>query len=1237
MDKNQERQDELIQQLAARPGNHTGNRDRQQVASAAVQLLSILSSVRNTHTGPALTAKRADRLAIENKLAHVDNLLSNQRVERAFNRELSRNTRQKSPAEGAPAKRDGSFAPCAATSSGAGSFNEPVWPEKGPSLLTSGAGNSVKPVSGGNILSTMLSPVVDALHETDRLISQYDPLRFPGAEASVQRAAPKSRTPQTNRALNKFLIKRGLLRVKKTNHIPLIKTLNGVSQYLAVSPDGLTHLAARLPGGQLKTDTGETVPLPKEYAPIVFYRWLSNQVLGMDPEQWLAKKMATHALNEESTVGELEQLLAADAVLPHNGRHSAEAELKKLWNVFVRDTFPIFAIDSARSLLLHDMEWGMVHAGSLVLKEMGVPIADIDMESARYMGNLFLTLIQEDSLPKDFDAIRLFRLQALLEYVRRHSQEIDPNRTEDWEHIIERVDGELLKSYKHYQENNVVGRFNKALSHWKTRRQVIESWIKSYTIANPGKKQYTVDEYMDQNFMGSSNVRYNNPPPILPVEKSYASLTSHVADSFAELDKPLVTAALSSLDDNETLFIQGAEIKLASARLSMPHPPVNAHDRGWGQWTHARADSELLSNVDLFTASKNNEERIYALKGEEGGYTLYRVDRNKEKYCLNKLMNNCQNNKYPESKLSISTRDRIKSPSDDLTAFIDNLVQAHREVFYTNLYEKGYEKTTTQKIRDFLPSLIPFYDCTKSINSGDTAGASISCTLDVIAFIPVLGEMASLAGRFASSAAEAALRAAGRTALNAATRDAIQNGIFKQTIKSIGREVLRDIAVPTTSELFSVGKHLLQSIDPGFMLINDVGKLGKILLKRMAKKINHMPVPLKELVDKLERNIDEIAGVVEKKTFNPGEISVPEMPGGVKPSLFDLPANKGELSPVNSLDDLFNSNPCTGTRFRRGLDDLCAPPGNRFSNMPDDNRIFPLGVNQLTNNQVINIELVRLSALERLHPVRHEILERLLANQIKISDTAVLALSSMSDADLVKFIQKSYRLPITEENAKVLRNYIKELNTATRVINNERDTRVMVALDNTLSNAQASYIYGQGVMFVNERFFRSSPMEMLSTILHESSHATGTQDYLYHIDPFSGKEYEGLQKYTDINTLFGEYRRIRESDISKRGVQLITQPQIKTIINGEEEVALANKIIGAGVLFRDSQLPPGFEKGFVNSADTISDLTIRLYEASKKAGKPKMDDFVGLVNKAENKLDLKTDSAHTKVTGLKSL
>ncbi|WP_375152333.1 hypothetical protein [Enterococcus mundtii] len=88
---------------------------------------------------------------------------------------------------------------------------------------------------------------------------------------------------------------------------------------------------------------------------------------------------------------------------------------------------------------------------------------------------------------------------------------------------------------------------------------------------------------------------------------------------------------------------------------------------------------------------------------------------------------------------------------------IDRLFQKHRDQLYHQLYESGNDKTITSQVWEVVKHFIPFYDCvTGSINQ-DTEGAIVSCTIDALLMIPVLGQVTSLNMKFGLSVAKAAI------------------------------------------------------------------------------------------------------------------------------------------------------------------------------------------------------------------------------------------------------------------------------------------------------------------------------------------------------------------------------------------------------------------------------------------------------------------------------------------------
>ncbi|MDR7342396.1 hypothetical protein J2X14_000784 [Pantoea alhagi] len=186
----QKEQDEVVQRLAAQPGAHAGNIHRQRLANAMIQTLSVLSAVRNTPVGPAITPARAEALQIQQRIDLADSL----RVDQAIRRELMRSAARRSGENWASAtKQRGEAGEAAGTT-----HHQPLTDSDQPVILSAPAAHfesdDNKPASSlhpdatcsdnVNIYSP-LSSLQNAINVAEGFLRRYDPLTFPVAEAAA--------------------------------------------------------------------------------------------------------------------------------------------------------------------------------------------------------------------------------------------------------------------------------------------------------------------------------------------------------------------------------------------------------------------------------------------------------------------------------------------------------------------------------------------------------------------------------------------------------------------------------------------------------------------------------------------------------------------------------------------------------------------------------------------------------------------------------------------------------------------------------------------------------------------------------------------------------------------------------------------------------------------------------------------------------------------------------------------
>lgn len=187
--RGQKEQDEVVRRLAAQPGAHAENINRQRLANTMIQALSILSSVRNTSVGPAVTPARAAALQIQQRIALADSF----RIEQAIQRELRRSAARQSGEHQGSVKEQRKEA---GGETGA-THNQPIT-ELNQSVSRSapavhfGAGDnnfasSLHPDTARtdniNVYSP-LSSLQNAFNVAGEFLHRYDPLTFPVAEAA---------------------------------------------------------------------------------------------------------------------------------------------------------------------------------------------------------------------------------------------------------------------------------------------------------------------------------------------------------------------------------------------------------------------------------------------------------------------------------------------------------------------------------------------------------------------------------------------------------------------------------------------------------------------------------------------------------------------------------------------------------------------------------------------------------------------------------------------------------------------------------------------------------------------------------------------------------------------------------------------------------------------------------------------------------------------------------------------
>ncbi|EXU73904.1 hypothetical protein BG55_20140 [Erwinia mallotivora] len=1101
-------------------------------ASAILSAVTLISNITGQPKLHALTDNSARKHATDNALKNADWHYNNSRVAKAFKEHKSadfdkENTKTSDNVTPTDEKNENITGNIKADNLKKNSDNEVNPPEKIKGISSLFASQAQDNITAQNNQKTgIIDMIASAGNFIDRTINKYDPLTFPTTNASpVTNNRPEKTSLNNiskiqNNEINNFLKNESILISSYKNSIPLLKTLNGVAEFLDKKPHKSDEIARAILQQSGNTDSPKNAFISDSESDFIINRWLSEQILKTNPTDFLAQKIAETAFPEEYTLAHLKDFLSLDARLPNDNKQPVSPMLKELWNDAIEQAFPLFAVDNAEHIPLKDNKWGFKHAGALYLKQSGVEDQDITLESASFAGKMIFTLMEENALPDAINGADLFRLPALVEYAIHNPADWKNNDAESLMNTRKEAIKNLFSHYRQHIKNNVFDHFNEAMAVWKPRLEVVENYKR---LAQPW--------YLAQAAYASENNRgdFDNIPidytDYEAADAEYKEKTEHVAEKYADIDRILVNVALGEADEADLKFIADAQVKHVDIEISDVETARNQM-RPMSPQELLSKTSSLKPGVSVFSAVKGGKEKIYALKPEEAGYSLQLLNRDKDDYYWKDLMADNQGLNNPNYKLNVIPRDTHKNQADGMEVLLNSLVKEHKDHFYKSLYDQGYEKLFSEKVRDFFLSLIPFYDCTQSIRSGDVAGATISCSLDILSFIPVVGKIASMSGKFAGSVAMGVKQIA-RTAMTTATRDAIQSGVFRQAVKDVGKNTLRNIAIPGTRQLSAVGVEAIRAVDPGFEMLWNAGKVSKKLLMAIAKKIeNKAPVSFEKIINKLntkEKQLENIRKIRYKKNEIDTEINIKNEiknkkiePGTYKndgTTLDEINVKKGSKVNENLL-------PFCTSRIKRGLDDLCiqAPQLNI-----DDNGVMNFHTEKPGEYKFG----IYPPLLKKINPERYNILKNTLDNIDSISESVVKNINAMSDLEIERHF---FEMTSSIASAKDIKNKLAELDTAIDLLNSDFENRYIIS--NLYSDQKGVYgLYNKNLkrIILNDETF-SSPEALTQGILHEITHSVDTEDYLYfNVDLASGT---GRKVYQSEKEMLDQYVSAMTDDTS---------------------------------------------------------------------------------------------------------
>lgn len=974
--------------------------------------------------------------------------------------------------------------------------------------------------------------------------------------------------------------------------------------------------------------------LTAEQADSVIRNWLFDSVLGMSAERYIAGKVAGYVYPEQITANMPNSML--NSAVQEDGRLASLSSaqkifFQKLWNDALDKTLPFrnwSNTDPVQLLSITDDAFVWMHTGALWLADTGIDLRNTTHEECRVTGKALWEMAVSGNITTNH--LKYFELPAVLFQPEKCLNNTTP--TDTLNAIIKYIQHrrEVTNIYEDFS-TKVKNLINETAA-WRSRGNITEGYVSQCpkdvltNIAYPElfeqRAHPTKQQILDHGLFKVKQKYLNGATqkgcPDVDVTDEFRLKTERIADAFMPVDEYYLAMAMGNAPKNELDFINSPNSiirQISSTLTTYIGRGVNYVDK-----------KIELQNTDLYSVTVGKEERIYSFIPQNNqGYKFERIDKNKGKYLQYNLfgIKNSRStvldkedsikigssvtgnwHKYRQS-FSVS-KPPVTGNDTAAVNFLQYVKKKHRQEFYDQMYSGGYDPSIGEQTWNFVKHFIPFYDCATE-KFPENLG---SCLLDALMLIPLAGQSAALLSKFSQGLARGVR--VGMAAKGISATKAIITGVAKE------------ISLPTLGQITSLSKNAIGVIDPGFDLIRGVSKVSYKGVAKLAnwiragKNADNIRI-LEEILKKIPAQNDLKAA----QKMSPSEYKMANFPNlemklpvtnvgkknGHKVYVIADPETgekfgkkyfinkKGELKThirnKNNKKPFIMTDPCTGRRIKRSLDDVCVPSKFPPATTPNDNRVYQIP-NIDTEGQ--SFETVRLSSLKTHNPVRHEIIEKMFANSVTVSNHAVRRLSEMSNKRLIQFVEDAYRLVISEESAAVLRNNIIEGNEALKIMNRDIDSRVVIGINSGEEvDTLGIYLKNQGFVIIYERLFKQSPPVILETILHETSHATETGDYIY-MDkniPHASKQIKKHPHIGETNEQVSDFYNHLNHNIKEKGFYMEVNPQMEFIRKDLSEDEMSN-FIGSYVHAEDSKIPSDIENGLINSADFVSQMTVFL-------------------------------------------
>ncbi|MBB3211458.1 hypothetical protein FHW67_000706 [Herbaspirillum sp. Sphag1AN] len=527
-----------------------------------------------------------------------------------------------------------------------------------------------------------------------------------------------------------------------------------------------------------------------------------------------------------------------------------------------------------KELKLHDFEWGHIHAGLRFNQLLGRGI-DIDLDDAAELGEMLLAQLQEGLVPAEWWS--LFQLPALIRYAQEQ-----PDLLRETGGLLDaEIQGHALTDFARALEKLVSDQFplqqlTEALDNFETRPEMAKQTIKQICPGMP------VDFYLNNNpaqclskdaskprSLPGTFWRLNGIKEIIQmpdINEKFQAQIENISALYKLVDKAFLLTAWNQLNVDDFDFIGKAELRWAKVSFAAPShynkTPflLCANQKGCEAVTrHPIPGAEFI-----VARQPGKAERIYVLHNKGQVYELKRIDRNIEEYYPYFSLDP-SSRQYPLYQLQVTPMTApFCGAEQDLSQRLEPIATKHSVSLAELMNAYGYQKTTSEQIKEILVDLfVPFVGCASAASKGNTGQMVLSCSIDAISLIPLIGNLAKLSirlGQFISFGSIVALRSAiAQTALRQSVQKTIGTSgsafvrhallpashlLNKPTLPSLGLDGIRALDAFGVELIASIGTSVVkQSLQMSKNMLGSVHRRMHVL-ERMEQQLANLPSPL---------------------------------------------------------------------------------------------------------------------------------------------------------------------------------------------------------------------------------------------------------------------------------------------------------------------------------------------------------------------------------------------------------